>query len=64
MKFYTRSEREEIVNALNLIKKVCEEQSDCFDSCPFETNGRCAISEFDNPSEWNVNIENSWKVLI
>ena len=44
---------DEVLKALELIKKTCEEQAGC-DTCPFgNTDGGCKINE-ENPSNWDI----------
>lgn len=55
--------KEEILNALHIIKETCEECVDC-DICPFEKNKDCLIEI--PPYNWKINDEylELWKGLL
>ena len=57
--------KEEILNALHVIKDECEENDDCSDGCPFEKNGGCVIQD-NYPVVWKINdgSPETWKGLL
>lgn len=61
--------REEILQALRVIKDVCSQHDDC-ESCPFQVRDRfgdegCKIqNDNDDPSEWNIkDNDDNWKAF-
>lgn len=56
--------KEEIVKALNVIKKVCIEQKSCCMDCPFYShNDGCYIIN-NYPDKWNIQDENDvWRAF-
>lgn len=57
--------KEEILNALHVIKETCEEYDDCEDGCPFERNEDCLI-QFSYPGAWKINdgSPETWRGLL
>lgn len=55
------TEREEIINALEVIKNVCEENK-CRESCPFNRGTVCKIQD-SCPANWEIVEKFFWKAL-
>lgn len=56
--------REQIIQALTVIRDTCEEYDDCSE-CPFSNRGDCLVcSEGTSPEEWAINEFKSWKAII
>lgn len=58
----TEKEKKELLNALNLIKKICKEH-DCDNDCPCYCCGDCMV-HINWPNEWNlVEEQSTWKAF-
>lgn len=55
--------REQIIQALTVIRDTCEEHDDCCE-CPFSNGGDCLIRSDESPEEWHLNDSKSWKAII
>lgn len=60
-------EREQIIQAMAVIKKVCEENIDC-EACPFYSTNKkdCRLMYSDEtPRDWSINENNTaWRALL
>lgn len=54
--------KEEILNALHLIKDICGENGECF-TCPFSKEGQGCLIDNRMPCEWELIDEEKWKVF-
>ena len=54
--------KEDIENALSIIKQCCEEADDCRD-CPFDDgNNACSLGD-TTPKYWDITVRETYKVL-
>ena len=54
--------REEILNALHIIKDTCQESTDCL-LCPFNDGyDHCIVNE-QAPSAWDIKDEEPWRAF-
>lgn len=54
--------KEEILNALHLIKDICGENGECF-TCPFFKEGYGCLIDNRMPCKWELIDEENWKVF-
>lgn len=56
--------KEEILNALHIIKDTCAEVTDIHcGSCPFsDEDGHCIVTE-QAPSAWNIKSDEPWRAF-
>lgn len=53
---------EELINALNVIKRHCQQQCSCDDCSLSDREGSCLV-EINNPSNWEIKEKPLIKVL-
>lgn len=53
----------EIINALQVIQDECESHTEGCSECPLYTGGECKIVVKEEPTGWNLNI-NDWKAFV
>ena len=58
-KGYTESE---ILEALNMIKDICDEQEDC-ETCPFADRVEVCHIQTKAPQDWDLRKERVWRAF-
>ena len=53
---------EKIIEALNVIKSVCENNSENCSKCPFDIAGTCGVTDLQ-PCNWKIGKYNKFQAL-
>ena len=56
---------DKVLEALQVIKKYCEEQNFNCEGCKFyvETDKRCALA-ITSPADWEINVDKKYKFIL
>lgn len=67
----TKDDKELVINALKVIRAVCDHEKTCDKCCLGSKDGGCMLDKdygYDNPSEWQINMFSTkgkiWRALV